>query len=70
VIGCTRADDNCYAVAKIAGIKLAEAYRREYNADFLSVMPTNLFMGRATITMWPKRQKLLYGALVEPAVSF
>ncbi|MBI3434488.1 MAG: GDP-L-fucose synthase [Proteobacteria bacterium] len=32
-----------YAVAKIAGIKLVEAYRRQNGADFVSVMPTNLF---------------------------
>jgi GDP-L-fucose synthase len=32
-----------YAVAKIAGLKLAEAYRRQHGADFVSVMPTNLF---------------------------
>ena len=32
-----------YAVAKIAGIKLAQAYRRQYDADFVSVMPTNLY---------------------------
>jgi GDP-L-fucose synthase len=32
-----------YAIAKIAGIKLCEAYRREYGCDFISVMPTNLF---------------------------
>ncbi len=32
-----------YAVAKIAGIKLCQAYRRQYGADFISVMPTNLF---------------------------
>jgi GDP-L-fucose synthase len=32
-----------YAVAKIAGIKLAEAYRRQYGADFISAMPTNLY---------------------------
>jgi GDP-L-fucose synthase len=32
-----------YAVAKIAGIKLCEAYRRQYDADFISVMPTNLY---------------------------
>jgi GDP-L-fucose synthase len=31
-----------YAVAKIAGIKLVEAYRQQYGSDFLSVMPTNL----------------------------
>jgi len=32
-----------YAVAKIAGIKLCQSYRRQYGADFVSVMPTNLF---------------------------
>ena len=32
-----------YAVAKIAGIKLCQAYRRQYGADFIAVMPTNLF---------------------------
>jgi GDP-L-fucose synthase len=32
-----------YAVAKIAGIKLCEAYRRQYGVDFVSVMPTNLY---------------------------
>jgi GDP-L-fucose synthase len=32
-----------YAVAKIAGIKLCEAYRRQHGADFISVMPTNLY---------------------------
>ena len=37
-----------YAIAKIAGIKLVQAYRRQYGADFISVMPTNLY-GRATI---------------------
>ena len=32
-----------YAIAKIAGIKLCETYRAQYGADFISVMPTNLF---------------------------
>jgi GDP-L-fucose synthase len=32
-----------YAVAKIAGVKLVEAYRRQYGADFISLMPTNLY---------------------------
>jgi GDP-L-fucose synthase len=31
-----------YAIAKIAGIKLCQAYRRQYGADFISAMPTNL----------------------------
>ena len=32
-----------YAVAKIAGIKLCEAYRKQYGEDFISAMPTNLY---------------------------
>ena len=32
-----------YAVAKIAGIKLCQAYRRQYGVDFISAMPTNLY---------------------------
>src|SRR5262249_5741371 len=32
-----------YAVAKIAGIKLVQAYRRQYGADFITVMPTTLY---------------------------
>ena len=32
-----------YAVAKIAGIKLCQAYRKQYGRDFISVMPTNLY---------------------------
>jgi len=32
-----------YAIAKIAGIKLVEAYRSQYGADFINVMPTNLY---------------------------
>jgi GDP-L-fucose synthase len=32
-----------YAIAKIAGLKLCQAYRRQHGADFISVMPTNLY---------------------------
>ena len=32
-----------YAIAKIAGIKLGQAYRRQYGEDFISAMPTNLY---------------------------
>jgi GDP-L-fucose synthase len=32
-----------YAIAKIAGIKMVEAYRRQYGSDFINVMPTNLY---------------------------
>jgi GDP-L-fucose synthase len=32
-----------YAIAKIAGIKMVEAYRSQYDSDFINVMPTNLY---------------------------
>lgn len=32
-----------YAVAKIAGIKMCQAYRRQYSCDFIAAMPTNLY---------------------------
>ena len=32
-----------YAIAKISGIKMCEAYRSQYNCNFISVMPTNLY---------------------------
>ncbi|SDM91603.1 GDP-L-fucose synthase [Siphonobacter aquaeclarae] len=32
-----------YAIAKIAGIKMCESYRRQYGRNFISVMPTNLY---------------------------
>ena len=52
-----------YAIAKIAGIKMVEAYRSQYGSDFINVMPTNLY-GRgdnyhpeytlSTATWWPR----------------
>jgi GDP-L-fucose synthase len=35
--------NEAYATAKIAGIKLCQAYRRQYGCDFISAMPTNLY---------------------------
>src|SRR5215468_8412719 len=35
--------NEAYAVAKIAGIRLCQAYRRQHGCDFISVMPTNLY---------------------------
>ena len=32
-----------YAIAKLAGIKLCEAYRKQYNCDYISLIPTNLY---------------------------
>lgn len=41
--GALEPTNQWYAVAKIAGIKLCQAYRRQFGADFISAMPTNLF---------------------------
>lgn len=41
--GALEPTNEWYAVAKIAGIKLCQAYRRQYGCDFVSVMPTNLY---------------------------
>lgn len=41
--GALEPTNEWYAIAKIAGIKLCEAYRREYGCDYLSVMPSNLY---------------------------
>lgn len=35
--------NECYAVAKITGIKMAQAYRQQYGRDYISAMPTNLY---------------------------
>ncbi len=37
------ATNQWYAIAKIAGLKMAEAYREQYQCDFISCMPTNLY---------------------------
>ena len=41
--GPLEATNEWYAIAKIAGIKLCQAYRKQYGCDFISVMPTNLY---------------------------
>ncbi len=41
--GALEPTNEWYAIAKIAGIKLCEAYRRQHGCDFISVMPTNLY---------------------------
>jgi GDP-L-fucose synthase len=41
--GSLEATNQWYAVAKIAGIKMCEAYRRQYGCDFIAAMPTNLY---------------------------
>jgi GDP-L-fucose synthase len=41
--GPLESTNEAYAIAKITGIKLCQAYAREYGANFISVMPTNLY---------------------------
>jgi len=41
--GALEPTNEWYAIAKIAGIKMCQAYRRQYNSDFISAMPTNLY---------------------------
>ena len=41
--GPLESTNEAYAIAKIAGIKLCQAYAHEYGADFISAMPTNLY---------------------------
>ena len=41
--GILESTNEPYALAKIAGVKLCEAYQNQYNCNFISVMPTNLY---------------------------
>lgn len=41
--GLLEPTNEAYAIAKIAGIKLCQAYRRQYGSNFISAMPTNLY---------------------------
>src|SRR5687767_3001471 len=41
--GALEPTNESYAIAKIAGIKLCQAYRRQYGSNFISAMPTNLY---------------------------
>ena len=41
--GALEPTNEWYAIAKIAGIKLAQAYRKQHGSDFISAMPTNLY---------------------------
>src|SRR5215216_2282097 len=41
--GALEPTNEWYAIAKIAGLKMCQAYRLQYGADFISVMPTNLY---------------------------
>ena len=64
-----------YAVAKIAGIKLCQAYRREYGCDFISAMPTNLYgpgdnFDLATSHVLPALIRKAHEAKLDKADSF
>jgi GDP-L-fucose synthase len=41
--GALEPTNESYAIAKIAGIKLCQAYRKQYGSDFIAAMPTNLY---------------------------
>jgi GDP-L-fucose synthase len=41
--GALEPTNEWYAIAKIAGIKMCQAYRRQYGCDFISAMPTNMY---------------------------
>lgn len=41
--GALEPTNEWYAIAKIAGIKLCQAYRRQYGCEFISAMPTNMY---------------------------
>jgi GDP-L-fucose synthase len=41
--GLLESTNEAYAVAKIAGIKLCQSYRKQYGCDFIAAMPTNLY---------------------------
>ena len=41
--GILEPTNDAYAVAKIAGVKMCEAYNKQYNLNYICLMPTNLF---------------------------
>ncbi len=41
--GALESTNEAYAIAKIAGVKMCDAYRQQYGCNFISVMPTNLY---------------------------
>ncbi len=64
-----------YAIAKIAGIKLCQAFRRQYGCDFISAMPTNLYgpgdnFSLASSHVLPALMRKVHEAKVSGAPSF
>ena len=41
--GALESTNDAYAIAKIAGIKMCQSYRKQYGSNFISIMPTNLY---------------------------
>jgi GDP-L-fucose synthase len=54
-----------YAIAKIAGIKMVEAYRSQYGSDFINVMPTNLY-GRGDNYQHPEYSHVVAALIRRP----
>jgi GDP-L-fucose synthase len=50
--GQLEATNQWYAIAKIAGIKLCQAYRKQYGVDYISAMPTNLYGPRDNFDLY------------------
>jgi len=72
--GPLEATNEWYAIAKIAGIKLCQAYRRQYGADFISAMPTNLYgphdnFDLANSHVLPALMRKVHGAKLSGAPS-
>jgi GDP-L-fucose synthase len=64
-----------YAIAKIAGIKMCEAYRTQYKSDFISVLPSNLYgpndnYDLATSHVLPALLRKIHNAKVNSSPSF
>ena len=64
--GALEPTNEWYAIAKIAGIKLCQAYRRQYGDDFISAMPTNLYGARDNFDL---QNSHVIPALIRKAVA-
>ncbi len=64
--GALEPTNEWYAIAKIAGIKLCQAYRRQYGDDFISAMPTNLYGPRDNFDL---QNSHVIPALIRKAVA-
>lgn len=60
--GALESSNEWYAIAKIAGIKLCQAYRKQYGVDFISAMPSNLY--GPNDNFHPKNSHVIPGMLI------